>query len=268
MAYNLNELAEKSGENQGSEFKFELPMLSIEGEDGYFRLMENKKETKIDGNVEGIMLRFRCQYGAYLNEGERILFTDEKDSASNVFDLIEITQGAKGKFTNKIDRGTGKELKERHPDLSFKQIVYFLYNGELVRLQIKGSSLSNLFRTKEQAEAEKKETGNDVAIGYFQQFGKDEHKFQYWTQIEPEKFEKKIGNKIKTFYKIKFIKGNKLSEQEMENVAEKINYIYDKIQSIEKAKLARDTQQPQAQPTEQDQPPVEAYDDGSNDYNQ
>lgn len=259
MAYNLQDLADKSGENQGSELRFDVPMLTLEGEEGYFRLTQNKVETKLDGNVEGVMLKIRCQYGAYLNEGERILFTDEQNTARDTFELLEITQGKNGKkFTNVIDRGTGKELKERNPDLKFKQMIYFLLDGKIVKLQVKGSSLTNLFRTEEQAKEEKTETG------YFNQFGKDEHIFQVWTTLEAEKYSKKIGAKVKTFYRIKFVKGNELPKQEMEKVAEKINYIFDKIQAIEKAKSEKN--KGEAQNDMESQALVEAYDDGQENY--
>jgi hypothetical protein len=244
---NKEELSKMSGENQGGDYKFDVPMLALEGEDGYFRLTQNKQETKLGDEVKGVMLKFRCQYGAYLNEGERILFTSEKDNAQKRFDLIEITSGKNGKkFTQTIDKGTGKELKERNPDLKFKQMVYFLLDDDqVVKLQIKGSSLSNLYRTKEQAEAE----GEDV--GYFNQFGESEHKFEFETIMQANQYSKKIGNKIKTFYRIKFVKGGKLDDARMEVVGAKIKYVFDRLQAIEELKTSRGK--------EQEQPPVDDY---------
>ena len=246
---NKEELSKMSGENQGDDYKFDVPMLTLEGEDGYFRLTQNKQETKLGDEVKGVMLKFRCQYGAYLNEGERILFTSEEDNAQKKFDLIEITAGKGGKkFTTKIDKGTGKELKERNPGLKFKQIVYFLLDDDqIVKLQIKGSSLSNLYRTEEQAEAE----GDDV--GYFNQFGENEHKFEFETILQANQYSKKIGNKTKTFYRIKFVKGEKLDDARMEVVGSKIKYVFDRLQAIEELKANRGQ--------EQEQPPAEAYDD-------
>lgn len=244
---NKQELSQMSGENQGGDYKFDVPMLTLEGEDGYFRLTQNKQETKLgDDEVKGVMLKFRCQYGAYLNEGERILFTSEEDSAQKVFDLIEITTGKGGKkFTTRIDRGTGKELKEKYPDLKFKQMVYFLLDDDqIVKLQIKGSSLSNLYRTKEQAEEESED------VGYFNQFGKDEYKFEYATILQANQYSKKIGNKTKTFYKIKFVKGEKLDDARMEFVGSQIKYVFDRLQAIAELKASRG---------QEEQPPVETY---------
>jgi len=252
------ELSEMSGENQGGDYKFDIPMLTLEGEDGYFRLTQNKQETRIDGDsVKGIMIKFRCQYGAYLNEGERILFTSEEDSAQKQFDLIEITAGKGGKkFTSKIDKGKGKELKEKYPDLKFKQIVYFLMeNEELVKLQIKGSSLSELYRTKEQAEEE----GEN--LGYFNQF-ECEHKFDFWTILTAKQYTKKIGNKNKTFYRINFEKGDKLDETMQGVVASKIKFVFDRLKAIETARVNSGN----APETTAQLPPADEYEPAPEDY--
>lgn len=244
---NKEELSKMSGENQGGDFKFDVPMLTLEGEDGYFRLTQNKQETKLGNEVKGVMLKFRCQYGAYLNEGERILFTSEEDNAQKKFDLIEITTGKNGKkFTTTIDKGTGKELKERNPDLKFKQMIYFLLDdGQIVKLQVKGSSLSNLYRTEEQAATEKDD------VGYFNQFANSEHKFEFETILQANQYSKKIGSKVKTFFRIKFVKGGRLDDSRMEEVGAKIKYVFDRLQAIKEMRTNRDQ--------EQNQPPVEAY---------
>src|SRR6185436_12757120 len=40
---------------------------------------------------------------------------------------------------------TLRELKEQHPELRFKQVLYVMYGGELCKLTVKGASLSNLW---------------------------------------------------------------------------------------------------------------------------
>lgn len=209
----LEALAVASGETEvkGAP-KLDLPILKLNGSKGNFTLLKQGKKTDLGNEVSGIILKIRrcCTFYSKTKQ----MFSTEVNSNNDKMILFEVFTKQNGdRSFNKIDEGTYAELKQRKPDLKFIQILYFLMDGEVVKLQVKGGGLTNLFE-------------------YYRKFEGDEHLFQYYTNITTEQKTDPI-----TYYSMLFAKGEKV--ENMEDVAENINFLAEtlaKIDSFRKTK--------------------------------
>ncbi len=170
----LNKLAEESGESSlmGAP-KYQLPIVRLHGKEGNFiKITKDKsgqtQQEDLGGTIQGTTLRFRRILSCFINE-ETSLFTNEHDSFNDKVTLFQ-SESKDGKRTTMMSvEGTAKEIRENEPTLKMIQIVYFLMEKEIVKLQIKGSSLKNFYEFRQ--EIKKKE-------------GK--HFFQFLLEIKKE----------------------------------------------------------------------------------
>jgi hypothetical protein len=223
----LEALAEASGENEvkGAP-KLDLPILKLNGSKGNFTLLRQGKKIELDNEVEGVILKIRrcCTFYSKTKQ----MFSTEVNSNSDKMVLFEVFTKKNGdRSFNKVDEGTYAELKQRKPDLKFIQVIYFLMDGDVVKLQVKGGGLTNLFE-------------------YYRKFEGKEHMFQFTTKITTEQKTDPI-----TYYTMVFERGEAV--ENIADVADNINFLAEtlnKIDSFKKQKSEVD-----------DQPPAEAYDD-------
>ena len=210
---NKDELSKLSGEeNYKQPPKLDLPIVKIHGRKGDYRLSDKENEKSLGKEISGIVLKIRRSYSFYSKT--RQLFSNESDTQSSNFALFEGFESKKGERSyNKIDEGTGKELKERHPELKTTQVLYFLLapDMQLVKLQIKGSGLGNLYE-------------------YLQNLGKDEHIFSLITVLNSEK---KIDQQEIPYYSPTFAKGKELDEEEEKKMEYNLRMIAEKLGKIE-----------------------------------
>jgi len=101
-------------------------------------------------------------------------------------------------------------MKEKH-NLKMTQIVYFLIGDEIVRLNIKGSSLSALFDFRIEAKKTEK------------------HFHELLLEIGMTKMTSPLGD----YYAMAFSIKKELTGKEIEKVAEKIKEVSDKLEQIE-----------------------------------
>lgn len=227
MKYTKEQLAEMSGENEvkGAP-KLDLPILKLNGTKGTFTLLKNGKKSDLGSNVAGIILKIRRAANFYSKT--KRMFSTEANGFGDKLVLFETFEKKNGDVSyNKVDEGTYNELKERHPEIKYTQIIYFLLDGEIVKFQVKGGGLTNLFE-------------------YYKKFEKDEHLFEFETIVGTEQKTDPI-----TYYATTFAKGGELGSEEMEDVAEKIAYLSETIKKIDEYRKAK--------PEAQEQPPAESY---------
>lgn len=202
--------------------KYVLPSVKINGKVGkFYRTVIEDEALKLDEDgkalleemgktVKGVILKVRKTY--FEDGSDRQLFSNEVGSGKNekvsVFCKTESVKG--GYNINHVFSGTPAQVKERYPEISMIQVIYFLLEetGEIVRLKVKGMSLGQLF-------------------DYFKSFESNERKYEYITElgVKPEK------NKFGSFYVNTFKRGKKV--EDLAPVEAAIKEVYEKITEIE-----------------------------------
>ena len=194
---------------------YSLPIVRLQGKVGIFQKIEKNKDGKsenedLSNKIEGTTLKFRrtlTRFVAEKGELKESWFTSEHNS--NKDDISVFIRDKEGK-TKLLDFGNSKEMKEKHT-LKMVQIIYFLMGNEIVKLNVKGSSLSALYEFRIEA----KKTGK--------------HFHELLLGIGANKISGQLGD----YYAMDFGIKKNLTEKETENVVEKIKEISDKLEQIE-----------------------------------
>jgi hypothetical protein len=212
---NIDELRKLSGEDQVKQPpRLQLPLVRMHGRKGVFTKIalgtSSTTKEELGEKISGVALKVRRTYGFYSKT--RQLYTTENNTQKDYFVLFEqFTNKAGDTTANKIDEGTGLELKVKHPELKVTQVIYFLLypTNEIVKLQVKGSSFKNLY-------------------AYFGDFGKDEHIFEVVTECGKE--DGLEDNQGMPYYPMTFIRAGKA---DIAVVGEKIRWVAEKLQAFE-----------------------------------
>ncbi len=206
----LKELEEASGETTVKQTKYVVPILKFNGNKGIFSLLTQKKDGTLDAKeigetIEGTILKIRRVFTSFekVQGGDISFFTNEHNSFRDTITLFERKKGvARAKIVDgnqKIDK-----IRENYPALRLKQQLYFLYKGEIVKLGVKGKSLSQLFE-------------------FYKEFSANEHMYQFSTRITNHSEENEGGLK---YFVMDFTRGN---ESDPEIVAPAIKGVADAL---------------------------------------
>ena len=210
---NLQELTELSGEAGIKQPpKLELPTVRLDGRNGIFYKYINKEGTfekeELGKEIKGVMLKVRRTFSEFSKTYRT--FTNEHNSWKDKLVLFESKKTERGTSILPIDEGLIKELRERHPNLRMRQVIYFMFQptNEIVKLIVKGKGLSNLFE-------------------YWKEFETNEHMFQYVSGLKVKEETGELG----TYFSVEFEKVEKI--EDISEVAEQIFDISEKIKKIE-----------------------------------
>lgn len=195
---NLNQIALNG---QTGSFTKKL-MLEEKGEDGKYQKQDLGKELEV------VFLKHRrrlFQYSATAHSFE----TNEHNHKDDRVMLY-----------GPNEKGIASELREKYPGLRTQQIVYCFVpkTGETVRILIKGASLGS-------------ESTADGVMKYYDYLGsfKDEHSYQYKTILRPIQEQGKLG----PYWCVSFVRGEKLTDTQLEKVAEKIKEVHAEITKMD-----------------------------------
>jgi hypothetical protein len=230
---NLSELSDMSGEKNSKQApKYVLPSLKMNGKDGiFYRTKITKDETleigddgrvileDVGDSLSGVILIIRRSY--FHNGIDSQLYTNETDNTKNAkINVLSKSETARGFTSTLVFQGTADQVKQRFPEIGMMQIIYFLLQdtGEIVRLKVKGMSLSQFF-------------------SYFKEFEKNEHIFEFITQLGSKKDKNKFGS----FYVNTFKKGERV--ENMAAVETAVRTVYENLMNIEEYYEER-TQEP------------------------
>ncbi|MCK4307305.1 hypothetical protein KAW50_03645 [candidate division WOR-3 bacterium] len=210
----LDELANLSGESTVKSFKYTVPLLKFNGNTGKFGLLTPDSEgnyvpKELGDKAHGVILKIRRVYSAYeKGGGDPIrMYTNEHNSRNDDLVLFEARGSTKSRL---IDHGTGSALREKYSNLRLKQNLYFLFDGDVVKLRVGGKSLASLFE-------------------YYRDFGTGEHIFQYETQITCHQETNEGGL---SYYVMDFAKSKKT---DIESISEKIKEVAMNIESADQS---------------------------------
>lgn len=220
---NIDELRKLSGEDQVKQPpRLQLPLVRMHGRKGVFTKITlgtgSTAKEELGERISGVALKVRRTYGFYSKT--RQLYTTENNTQKDYFVLFEqFTNKAGDTTANKVDEGIGTDLKARHPELKVTQVIYFLLmpnektatlkDGEVIKLQVKGSSFKNLYV-------------------YFGDFGKDEHIFEVVTECGKE--DGLEDNQGMPYYPMTFVRAG---VADIAIVGEKIRWVAEKLQAFE-----------------------------------
>lgn len=159
----LNELKKLSGtQNQGDKPSLILNEIRFNGRDGHFILIdkvsgkvvdefgeENYQKTDLGTSVELTFLRVRRQMSCYVPDF-KTFSTSEHNSKQDKFIVYGLPQAKRLNSDQAREEVMAFATKSgKSASLKTVQVVYALYNGELVRFFVKGSALGSEARDKD-----------------------------------------------------------------------------------------------------------------------
>ena len=203
-----------------------LNELGINGQTGKFVIkkvtegLKKEKETdkygryskeEVGEKITVIFLKVRRILKQY-RKGLSPLVTNEHNHKDNMVTL----------FGDSIEKNIASTLRENYEGLRTQQIIYAIYDGELVRLVIKGASIGSESKPKG-------EFGFYDYIKSFKKDDKDEHFYEHQTELYSIKEESSMGS----YYAMGYKKGKKLTEEEMKEVEEKMTIAFNHCTEVD-----------------------------------
>lgn len=224
-------LEEMSGEKTtGSSPKLLLNEIRINGNSGKFlykNILAGKKEdasgkekyeeTEIGDFVDLVFLKVRRKLSQFKKGGDSLNTSEHghKGDFVTMFGLKDV----QGKY--QIKKGIASDLREEYQGLKTIQIVYALYAGELVRLIVKGSSLGS--------EAKPEDVLDFYSyISSFKKGERDDHFYECYTKLVSTAEDGEQG----TYYSMTFSEEEKLTDDVMEIVTEKMTVAFKYAEEI------------------------------------
>lgn len=206
----IKELADWSGEATVRKFKFSVPILKFNGNTGKFNLLVpdesgNWVPEQLPENIEITVLKVRRVLSSYekLSDGTGLrFFTNEHNSWKDPLTVFEMGKG--DSKPRMVDAGGIQQIRKNFPNLRLRQNVYCLLGEQIVKMSVRGKSLSALFN-------------------YYQTFNSSEHIFQYVTNLTSHSETNEGGL---TYYVLDWEKG---SNTDLNLVAEKIKEVKDSL---------------------------------------
>ena len=243
---NKEELVNMSGEkNVRQSGRYTVPIISLQGSIGIFQKRFPNKETgeweteDIKGkSIKGVFLKVRRRLFQFKADpsgkstGET-LFSNEHDSWSDKVAILESTKSGK---TMKVDEGYYEQIREKYQGLKVHMHIYMLVDDEVIKLMVKGSSLSNLFRYLKE----------DISS--------DEHSFEYVTKLTMIENESSLGK----YFSIDFVKGEK---SDLEVVGPKMKEVHSAVEQSTFKRDDEDEEKKEDSAKDQEAPPASAYED-------
>jgi hypothetical protein len=201
------ELAELMGEKNLS--RPQLPnydLVRFNGKDGvFYRFSENEKK-ELGSVIDGVIIAVRMSLGEFTKSYYR--YSSEFDTLNDNIKIWETQKGSD--IAVPIFTGNTKDARKEMPGLRARRILYlYLRNGDIVKLIVKGASLTNLFE--------------------FFASDRDGHLFEYWTKLEAGYVE---DENLMSYWTITFSLGDMLSEQEFSDMSPKMYNLLKTIKEI------------------------------------
>jgi len=225
----LDKIAKLTGEDEVKQApRYELPIVRFNGNTGKFYKLVPKddgslEQIELGDKIKGVMLKVRRRFSAFTKDYR--LFTNEHNSWKDNVILFEVRKKADGTIERRmIDSGKIGELREKYPELrgAMKQIIYFLLEPEkeIVKLIIKGKGLSNLF-------------------DFWREFDKDEHIFEYITEIGAKEEVNEAGMRYyaNTFGRVEKVEDLDFVVKKIQEVAENIQKVEDYYKEVEEEEM-------------------------------
>jgi len=189
--------------------KYVLPIIRFNGREGMFYLFRKDEEgnylkVKLGEKIQGTVLKVRRSFIGWGKDYG--LFSNEHNNWKDKMTLFERREGK----VSMVDVGTSVELRPKYPELKMVQVLYFLLEPkkEVVKLLVKGKGLQNLFN-------------------FWDEFGQNEHVYQYLLEIRAEIEKGRLGE----YYYPSFARLREVDDMNL--IANKIREVANKIAEVE-----------------------------------
>jgi len=222
MTQDINKLKQYAGAPvSSSRTKLEVPIISLGGTTGDVTLMGlDKSKTIIKLPFECTILRIRRQAWAFRKEdGKNISqYSTEHDTWKDHITVFEY-KDSKNKV---IAEGTYNEIYATMPELKMKNNAYVLYEGNVCKLEIKGSSRRAFVDFQKELNSDGKETfEKNIKIDVAEQTG---GAFKYFSMTfekagdsDMDKVAEKLGEIGPTFEKMNAEYGERVEKNRKEH---------------------------------------------------
>lgn len=130
----MDELAGVAGQSRSKGPRMDVPTISFDGKQGELKMRASDSTIHpVPFPAEFVILKKRNALKAFP------MFSTEYDYASTIISLFSSESGR----VQHIASGTPPQLRAQFPTLKWMQPCYALYNGAIVKLEIKGASASS-----------------------------------------------------------------------------------------------------------------------------
>lgn len=218
-------LEQMSGERKPSP-RLQLNEIGLNGNTGEFvfrdvkgglQEIEGRKryaQKTLGNEVEVVFLKVRRKLMAHQKDA-RPLATNEHQSKTDYVRLFGLQTGA--------ESNTAEALREKYQQLKTIQIVYALYEGELVRVFVKGASLGSNNKASENLDFY-------TYLSSFKKDGREDHMYECKTKLYSVK---ESGDMGQNYYCMSYKEGEKLGEADMVKVRENMKIAFDFSQEVD-----------------------------------
>lgn len=202
-------MAGMSGEGSGKAPKFLTPLIRFDGNRGEFRMIsldENKQkvETPLKKPIKLVILRKRRLLSSFSPTVSH--FTTEHNSIN---DKIQVFSNTAGQIKHEMT-GYTKEIRAQFPLIKTHEVIYALYNDEVIRFEIKGGSLSGYYDYQKELQSE------------------GIHCFQVTTVLSSEKAKNEASF---AYNRVTFEKAD--LEVSLDDVEEKMNFVNENLKKVD-----------------------------------
>lgn len=165
------------------------------------------KQSEIEGPISVVFLKVRRK----LFEGSRDGIVGSTNEHNTPNDVVMLH------YKSERIQGIARELRERYDSLRTEQIVYVRHKGEIMRLSVKGKSLS----------------GDDDTTNFYQYLTSfQDSEIQWWetmTKLVPHLG----GDGKRSYYYIDFQIGDALSAEQKEQVFANIKQVHENCTKVD-----------------------------------
>jgi len=201
------ELDQIAGEDLlGKSPKLDIKIIKLNGKNGGFFEIKDGQEKYIGNEIEIIPLKARRIFVGFERDRKTgkvsRYFTNEHNSWREKVNLFVVEEDKR----KLLDTGVSRDLRKKWEKLRMIQILYCLMDGEIVRLNIKGASLSNWFEFRDALE---------------------DRAYKYKIRVSQVEEESPIGN----YFVMNFAVKEKLKD--LTEVEKKMKEIHEKIVEID-----------------------------------
>ena len=200
---NIEEIKKYAGDEGKKFIQVDAPEIRFNGEEGKFvknyKNGEDWTTEEYGKELKAVVLRIRRKLSDFKNKISSV----EHQTPNDTIYLFGVKE-----------TGNARELRTKYQGLKTQQLLYSLNeNDELIKVNVRGSSLGS----------ENKPKDSIPLYEYLGSFEGNDHIWMYETKMIPKEEKGKLG----TYYAIHFERGEKLNEERMQIVGEKMKYLYE-----------------------------------------
>jgi len=186
--------------------KFQVPLIKLHATKGKFLFKDFAKgtEEEIKSPFNIVILKQKKVLSMFSKK--KSMWTSEYDGNN---DVVSLFQKVDGTITH-VESGKAPDLREKYPLLKSIEVAYALFDGDIVRVELKGTSLKGYYAILKEFRSEGKHTfAYDLALSLSDEVEGDMSSY-YMVEY-------KIGSEVK----------------DLDVVEEKMDYVVEQLKNVD-----------------------------------